>query len=180
MELDPCILLHVTELLCMLQCAYMHMLHVCFTYVRILTCISIYTMYMHIFLSQLLHVIVDMYIYMSMYIHMHMYVCSYMHNAQVHVSVSTNPTHLRKVSMVVNVEYCWLIFSEGVVQGGGFIGTPGGNRPQIWETNSTSSPRYTLMEERCFTPHLGTSGGKIEKTAIAYTEQHLRTCVHNL
>ena len=123
---------------------------------------------MHIFLTEYVHMSMYMYIHMHMYIHVvYMYVQAY---------VSTNPTHLRKVSMVANVEYCWLIFSEGVVQGGGFIGTPGGNRPQIWETNSTSSPRYTLMEERCFTPRLGTSDGRIEKTAIAYTQNN--TYVH--
>ena len=37
--------------------------------------------------------------------------------------------YLRKEMMVERVEYCWLIFSEGVVQGGGFMGIPGGNRP---------------------------------------------------
>ena len=31
--------------------------------------------------------------------------------------------------MVLRVENCWLIFSEGEVQGGGFMGIPGGIRP---------------------------------------------------
>ena len=69
-----------------------------------------------------------------------------------------NTSHLRKVRMVVSAEYCWLIFSEGVVQGGKFMGIPGGRRPQMCETSSTSSPRCTLIEDRCFIPRLGTSG----------------------
>ena len=70
--------------------------------------------------------------------------------------------------MVVSVEYCWLIFSEGVVHGGGFVGIPGGSRPQMCETSSTSRPRCTLMEERCFTPRLGTSDGWGRKHAYIY------------
>ena len=66
-------------------------------------------------------------------------------------------TYLRKASIVTKEEYCWLTFSEGEVQGGGFMGIPGGTRPQMWDTMSTSRLRFTVMEERCFTPGLGTS-----------------------
>ena len=68
--------------------------------------------------------------------------------------------------MVVSVEYCWLIFSEGVEQGGGFMGIPGGCRPQRWDTNSISWPRSTLLEDLCFTPFFGTSVGRTSSVHV--------------
>ena len=68
------------------------------------------------------------------------YVCLYLHQEVLHIyvhryiqicphSIEVYNVYLRKEMMVERVEYCWLIFSEGVVQGGGFMGIPGGNRP---------------------------------------------------
>lgn len=57
----------------------------------------------------------------------------------------------------MSVEYCWLIISDGVVHGGGFIGIPGGSRPHRRVMSSTNIPRWTLIDDRCFVPRFGTS-----------------------
>ena len=62
-----------------------------------------------------------------------------------------------KVITVEYMEYCWLTFSEEVVQGGRLRGMPGGTRPHRWVSISTSIPREELMLERCFAPALGIS-----------------------